>query len=466
MRKTITKIISFLMVIVLAALSCPIQTHGYNTYFYNSLSGYDDISLARNSEQIYLIGTSGQSVIIEGVYPYEYSISLTLQQDVHMYALSSDVLILVSFLNDNNNTKITLYDISNDKFNSFIVNSDSIYMTSHFAYANKYVYIATSGGTISCYSKAGKYCGEFSLSADICSLMTDFDNNVYALTDSGMYSINNDSYTKISNLSFSTRGCFISNDIFTDEIGNFYRLYKDNKLLNYSCHPIYPCGGVYSKNLITFSQNKIFSINSKTGEKVSSYSLNDDILQLYSIDNEIVALIYSEGAPNICFVGYDELKKISNKNTQINNQTDISDDVKSRISSDVYNIDFDTMAITHIPSTTTVAQFKKNMNYDGYDVEFYRYEKDTPLKSGNVGTATQAIFYNNRERYVFELSVIGDLTGEGNVNTRDKRQIFGHVIGKIQMTGVFVTSADLDDSNEVDIIDIVLLLRLLKAQQQ
>ncbi len=466
MRKTITKIISLLMIIILATLTSSICTHGYNTYFYNSLSGYDDISLVRNEEQIYLMGTSGESVMIEGIYPYEYNISLTLQQDVHMYTLCSDILILVSFLDDNDNTKITLYDITNDAFNSFIINSDSKYMTSHFAYADRCVYVATKDGTISCYSKVGKYYGEISLNTNICSLMTDFNDNVYALTNSGMYSIEKDGYSKISNISFSTRGCFISDDIFTDETGNFYRLYKNSKLLDYNCNSIYPCGGVYSKNLITFSQNKIYAINSNTGEKVSYCSLNDDILQLYSIDNEIVALTYSEGAPNVCFVGFDELKKIPKKNTQINNQTDVSDEVKSSISSDIYNVDFDDMVITHIPYGTTVAQFKKNMEYNGYNVEFYRYEKDYPLKSGNVGTATQAIFFNNNERYVFELSVIGDLTGEGNVNTRDKRQIFGHAVGRIEMTGVFVTSADLDDSKEIDVIDIVLLLRMIKAQQQ
>ena len=465
MRKIIVKTVSLFMVITLAILSSVICVQSYETYFYNGLSNYDNISLMRNDKQIYLIGTSGNSVVLEAVYPNEYNISLSLEQDVHMYTLCSDMLILVSFLNDNDNTKITLYDITNDTFNSFIVSSDSRYMLSHFAYADGFVYIATPDGEVSCYSKYGKHYKDFSLNTSLCSLTTDFEGNVYAMTNSGMYNITKDSYTKILNTRFSTRGCFVSNDIFVDETGNFYNLNQNGKLLEFYCDSIYPCGGVHSKHLITFNQNKIYAINSNTGQKVLYCSLNDDVQQLYSIGSEIVALTYSEGAPSISFIGFDELKNIPTKSLQKNNRNDLNDEVINFISSDVYSVDFDDMKITHIPHNTTVAQFKKNMEYDGYKVEFYRYEKDTVLKSGNVGTATQAIFYNNNERYVFELSVIGDLTGEGNVNSRDKNQIFGQVVGRIEMTGVFLDSADLDESNEIDVIDIVLLLRMIKAQQ-
>lgn len=465
MRKTVIKIISLVMIFTLSVLSSSICTQGYETYFYNSFSNYDDVSLVRNSEQIYLIGISGKSVELEAVYPNEYNISLSLEQNVHDYTLCSDMLILVSYLDDIN-TKITLYDITNDHFDSFLIQSDSKYILSSFAYSNGGVYIATPDGTIRCYSKYGKHYKDYYLNTNRCSLTTDFYGNVYALTNSGMYSISQNNYSKISSTRFSSRGCFVSDDIFVDEIGNFYRLNNYGKLLDHSCYSIYPCGGVYSKHLITFQDNKIYAINNNNGQKELSCSLMDDIQQLYSIGKEIVVLTYSEGAPSISFISFDELKKIPSKNTQQYNQYNSNGDFTSSISSSVYNVDFDDMKITDIPNGTTVAQFKNNMEYDGYSVEFYRYEKDTPLKSGNVGTATQAIFYNNDERYVFELSVIGDLTGEGNVNSRDKKLLFYEVVERIHMTGVFIDSADLDESNEIDVVDVILLMRMIKAQQQ
>ena len=480
-KRTFLKAVSLVLIIIITTFSFVFTADSYETYYYNSFIDYENISLVRNESEIFLIGTSSKSVIIEGIYPDEFNITLSLSQKADRYFICSDILILISYMDDNNQTKVTLYDIYNDTFNSFVMNGDEEYMNASFAYSNGYVYIAKQNGDISYYTKVGKFCGEYNIDTKINSLITDFDDNVFALSDNGVYSIEKDYYTKTSNTGIYTHGCFIDYNVFVDYIGNFYTINRNNiqKSLSFSRETHYLSGGVCDNYFVTSSSNKIHAINRKNLDTEKYFSLNDDIYQLFSMDDMIVALTFNSNVPNITYIDFDEFKNINqpNKNNSNNNKpnNDVDDDISNdnydsdsnnqddyNINSDVYDVDFENMKISGIYSPTTVGQFKRNMNYEGFEVELYRYSKDTLLKSGNVGTATRAVFYNNNSSYTFELSVVGDITGEGNVNSRDKKHMFSYLLKRFDMTGVFIDSADLDNNSTVDIIDLILLLRAIK----
>lgn len=483
MKRIFFKAISVVLIIILILFSFIITANSYETYFYNSFIDYENISLVRNKSEIYLIGTRNKSVIIEGIYPDEFNITLSVNQKVDKYVLCSDILILISYMDDNNQTKVTLYDIYNDTFNSFIINGDEEYINASFAYANGIVYIATQNGGIRYYTKVGKLCGKYNIGTSLNSLMTDFNENVFALSDKGVYSIEKDYYTKISNTGVYTLGCFVDYDVFVDYIGNFYTINRNKiqKALSFSRDINYLSGGVYDNYFITSSSNKVYAINQSNRTTKKHFSLNNEICQLFSIDDMVVVLTFNSNVPNITYILFDEFKNInqpqennsSNNNTINSNHNDKNNSnnhydsdsntlTDYNISSDVYNIDFDNMKITGISPSTTVGQFKRNINYDGFDIELYRYSKDTLLKSGNVGTATRAVFFNNNSSYTFELSVMGDITGEGNMNTRDKKHMFGYLVGRFDMTGVFLDSADLDNNSIVDVVDLILLMRAIK----
>ena len=55
------------------------------------------------------------------------------------------------------------------------------------------------------------------------------------------------------------------------------------------------------------------------------------------------------------------------------------------------------------------------------------------------------------------LSVKGDLTGEGNMNSRDKNELFNYLLKETVPDGVHFDAADLDYSNNINAVDLVIL---------
>ena len=68
------------------------------------------------------------------------------------------------------------------------------------------------------------------------------------------------------------------------------------------------------------------------------------------------------------------------------------------------------------------------------------------------------IFNSDSISYTFELSVIGDLTGEGNVNTRDLSVMAKYLTDQADFNGVYYLSADLSDDGVVDADDVHLFM--------
>ena len=60
----------------------------------------------------------------------------------------------------------------------------------------------------------------------------------------------------------------------------------------------------------------------------------------------------------------------------------------------------------------------------------------------------------------YSIVVTGDLTGEGNVNSRDLDALMKHLTEEQQLTGIFISAADIDKDNMLSTKDLVLLSRL------
>ena len=98
------------------------------------------------------------------------------------------------------------------------------------------------------------------------------------------------------------------------------------------------------------------------------------------------------------------------------------------------------------------------MRYDDRSVALYR---DGDLKtSGNVGTAMTAVFSSDSGSVTFELSVNGDLTGEGNCNSRDVYTLLDYLIGAADFNGVYSLAADLSGDGTVDAVDAAMMKRI------
>ena len=91
------------------------------------------------------------------------------------------------------------------------------------------------------------------------------------------------------------------------------------------------------------------------------------------------------------------------------------------------------------------------MRCDGYTLTLYR--DNTLKKSGNVGTAMTAVFSSDKSNYTYELAVTGDITGEGNRNSRDMNTLLDYLCGAADFNGVYTVAADVNHDNKVDICD-------------
>lgn len=463
MKNLFTKAVSIILIILIATVFSVFSASGYDVYNYDYYASLEDVKLLQNENQVFLIGSEYKTVSIDAVYPKSYNITLSLDNNVSLYNLCSDTLVMVCYISTSRQVQIVLYDINTDTLTSFFISSDFDYLNSHFVYANGYVYIAQQNGNIRLFSQRGKMVNQINLGTSICSLMTDYDENIYALSHSGMYSISENSFSRISSIEFLYQGRFVGSNIFVDNIGNFYRIdsNKVSLISNSYSDSALPSGGDFGDYVITFEDNCVFAVNKADGKIKKNLYLDFNILQLYTIDDIILVLCLDSNSPIIYEIKFSQLKNIKSNNTN-NEHNDNSG--RQPIYSNKYNVDYDNMKITGISYSTTISEFKHNMIFSGYDVRFYRYQKDAPLKSGNVGTATIAQFYNDESTYEFELAVTGDLTGEGNVNSRDEDLMFDYLLDSVTFNGVFTDSSDIDNSGDTELKDLVLLMRLIKEQ--
>lgn len=464
MRKLFVKGICVVLVTITLVFSVSLNVSSYSIYTYSSYNTLDNVLLLRNKNQIYLIGVDGADVNVDAVYPESFNICLNLNNNVHAYNLCGDTLVLVCPVVNSSQSEIILYNITSDSFTSFCISDSAQHESTQIAYDGKYVYLSDCDGNIKLYTTKGKLYSEYNTGSNACYLMCDYSDNVYALSTNGMFRVTSDYCTKISSTSFNTAARFVDNDIFTTASGVTYKLTTSgtSKLVDFKNTFNDSGGGIYKKFLISAQQNTIYAISTTNNEPVKSLSLDTDIEQLYVIDNTIVVLTHYNNAVNISIIPYSELKTI---NTEVYNSiSEYSVASDYVISSDVYVVDNNNMTISGIAPSTTVAEFKRNINYDGFEVTFTRYGGQS-ITSGNVGTATIAKFYNENNIYEYELCVEGDLTGEGNVNTRDESVMFDCLLDNMEtFTGVFVQAAKLDSSYEITTADLVLLLRMIESK--
>ena len=68
------------------------------------------------------------------------------------------------------------------------------------------------------------------------------------------------------------------------------------------------------------------------------------------------------------------------------------------------------------------------------------------IESGKVGTGTTLTFTSEE---VVKVLIYGEVTGEGNINSRDLKALLNHLSGKEILTGDFLVSADIDNDGKI-----------------
>ena len=132
------------------------------------------------------------------------------------------------------------------------------------------------------------------------------------------------------------------------------------------------------------------------------------------------------------------------------------------ITSGIYEFNLRDYIITNVDLETTISAFKNNISYKDYNLIFKNY-LGKEIKSGKLGTGARAIFSKGDKTYDFTFVVAGDLTGEGNSNSRDISLLTNYLLGEENLAGVYLKAADLNNDGEVNALDLLILNKKINS---
>ena len=452
--KKVLSIILIVIIAVFSALSPSAYVAGNSSGFY-----YADCSGA------YHISCSGKRVVIER-YASTYRIAqLDLQYTVNAVCCFGGNTQLLC--NDTANNQLVVYTYSPDRdlLDNFCIYGIKLYNDTDFCCDGNYLYIENCNNSkeLRKYTLTGSFIRSYSFNSDITSAFCGYDSGVYAVGGSILYRIDGDSFSKLSGTPVNP-GLFAADENhLVSASGDVYRVSNSvERLFGMDTSSVCSSACVIGNRIYSPAYGAIIGYDLNSGEKVCSYTTSSSPTLLYSNGNCIIAV-----DKNTSFtVNRDAFTEFSRSNTdssgsnqQDNNEHYANNDITKEISSNKYRVSMNDHRISAIPAGTTVAGFKSDMNYKGYSVSLYR--DNTEKKSGNVGTAWTAVFSSDNDNTSFELSVTGDITGEGSVNSRDLKLLMDYLIGNADYNGVYLLSSDLSDNGIVDVIDLAMMAKLI-----
>lgn len=391
-----------------------IENNSYGAYIYGS--DYDTLYCASASENfvVYYAEVNGIIRSVSGTAMYSYA----------LYENNSNYCI--AQLNCENGT---LAEYSFGKLGS-------IYNLS-FAFCDQRAYFIFSDGSyryVKSYNANGTFCKKYTFSESVKSV---FQNNstAYAVLNSGdVYRLDNGGSSYCTSINSGYSFCNAGDGYVYSDSGTLFSL--DNQNIEHITNAKLNC--IYKKqSRIIYADNKTIYCGGK------SYINNNQINAL---------LIYDD---NIFIVNRDFTFK-SIKFSQLDKQGDSNfDDVDDNNDNKTYTFTSDGY-ITGVTSQTTVTQFKENL---AKQVTLYDKE-GKEVTSGKIKTGYRAAVLGD----IYQISVTGDVTGEGNVKSNDVSALMFHLTGERPLEGVYLVSADYNMDGKVNNIDLVYIARFAKRE--
>lgn len=247
-----------------------------------------------------------------------------------------------------------------------------------------------------------------------------YNEKVYAITASSLYRLDNPNIPiKCDIPSFNDLEPVFYDNIFIDANGKVYSFSFDNgfkyiKTLNYK--KVFILNDIY----YGVSENHINKL-SENSSITSRYSFSENIDDI-AVNGNKIALLSSE---NVKLITEKDFKPIENSSTESSNPI-------------------------------------SKPSFDGFTDYENDDNKKRKISSGNLGTGFSLEYYENSFlKYKYTIIVMGDITGEGSVNTYDKRRLTDYLLGKLELTSAQKYAANLDANNLIDSIDLLLLNRLI-----
>ena len=129
------------------------------------------------------------------------------------------------------------------------------------------------------------------------------------------------------------------------------------------------------------------------------------------------------------------------------------------LESNKYIIDNENNVIYRVIPETDVETFKNNFSIPE-DIKVFEDEKcETEVVNKYIGTGM--VLRNETDNEIYKISVIGDFNTDGKITQIELTNLIRHVVGlkEYQLSSYVLKSADINNDNIVNHIDITLLIR-------
>lgn len=307
---------------------------------------------------------------------------------------------------------------------------------SSFAFCNSKAYFIFTDDIytyVRSYDSNGKVCRKYTFGANVQRIFTN-ESKIYALLYNGeIYRLDNNGSHYCVSINTGYEFCCAGAGYIYSEAGTLFSL-DDNNIEHISDA---------KKNCVIKSENTLIYSNDWTIKHDGKHFKSQNKIQsLFFYGNNVAVLDIDLNINTIKLTDFKRNESIFNR-----------DDNSAASRKEAVKIDSGEY-ITGISSGTTVSNFKKQFSDD-----VTVYDKDgNEITSGKIKTGYSVKISN----VIHEISVTGDITGEGNVKSNDVSALMSYFVGKSELSGVYLMSADFNNDSTVNNKDLVGIARQAK----
>ncbi len=437
------RLISLVTAVMLIALLGVCKSRAYDEYNLPDLAACSSVKSDSNGKGGFVCAFSGNTVISARLVPDFSAYNFTVDGQIRSVSQSGKYTYALVF-DDAFTNKYSVYalnlDNGNVSQNTFV---DENFMTDSFSVTDNSIYYIKTDSLISyivCRNLASDKKSKITFTDNVNEV---FDNNgkSYArLCDGSIYKLSQSSATYVAN---------------TGELKNIYNagvnrvINEDGFIVSLSDNSREYVSNAVAEN-VSVSDNKIYSavnyrLNLKNSEKTKSVSIPDRAKAVVSYKNQCAVLL-DNGTVQVFGSADFEEKKMNGNDNNHNNHNSSKSDIQPNNS----NYLFSDGIIYGIYSGETVADLKNKTSAENV------YKSDgTIAKSGKLKTGFTAVI----DSKTYTIAVCGDVTGEGNVNSKDVTLLQKYLCNNAELNGAYLKAADFDLDGKVDNRDLVLISR-------
>lgn len=418
--------------VVLMLLTIPFISHThYAAQVQNKL-------LFSDSKGIFLVNYSGKKAYVKELAPSSYNYTYTFSTKV----INCCVVNSTAYILTENNSIKNSCDVYKAKDGSIIkeLNLKNIKINNSSkisADKNGNIFIINSSKKVCVYNKDGSYLNTFPGKSDNILSYGDYcvsysSKNIYKTTATSQFLFNSgtseSAYYKISD------------NYLGGYSGNVYKLSSFGKVISIKINSYY--SACETKDyIVVYKDGELTAYNKSDYSEKGSYNYSKSFYGITSYNGKI-AVINSDYTLDIL------------------NQSLFSSSNNSSLSSQPNGINLNaykhTKKYIYVNQGTTIKEFKDKISYADYEIGF------GGRKSGKIRTGTIVTFSKSNSKITYTFIVRGDVTGEGNVNSRDIKAMFNHLLSKEKLKGIYKLAGDLNSDKKISNSDLVRIARLIK----